>query len=271
MLNIPYLPKLIFLIAGLGMNVIATPLTSSISSNFNGTAIAAGDYIWFSSVVKVAGAPSTPFDVFVVNAGVTFSSGGTNYVVSLPDAVLHFDNNLSQATTSFNAVNDTWLTNTPTGLSGNYFLDAKGFQVPGGGLPGGISPVTMTADFTSSVIGLTLTWKWAAAVYTTFSSDLNALGVKASDAGSNATPFGNTDKAGTPENYINFVTGGARGGGGSNHVGGYSGTTSFTAPIETNATPEPGTMLLSIAGLISIAFFARKRGVKLGLSSGMSH
>ncbi len=34
--------------------------TSAIASNFNGTAIAAGDYIWFNSVVSAAGISSYP-------------------------------------------------------------------------------------------------------------------------------------------------------------------------------------------------------------------
>ena len=37
-----------------------TPTVSSITSNFNGTAIPAGDYLWFSSVAKVSGLGNTP-------------------------------------------------------------------------------------------------------------------------------------------------------------------------------------------------------------------
>jgi hypothetical protein len=63
-------------------------------------------------------------------------------------------------------------------------------------------------------------WKWAAAVYSQFPTDLGAIGVKPIDGGTNS------DHAGTPENVKRFVTGGARGGGGSNFTGSYSGTAS---------------------------------------------
>jgi hypothetical protein len=70
-----------------------------------------------------------------------------------------------------------------------------------------------------------LNWKWAAAVYTSFNSDYNALGVKPVDD-NKASQYKNSDHAGTPENYKQFVTGGARGGGGSNYTGSLSGTES---------------------------------------------
>ncbi|MBV9144423.1 MAG: hypothetical protein JO065_00810, partial [Acidobacteria bacterium] len=38
------------------------------------------------------------------------------------------------------------------------------------------------------------------------------------------TNYRNNDKAGTPENYKQYVIGGARGGGGKNYTGGYSGS-----------------------------------------------
>jgi hypothetical protein len=92
-----------------------------------------------------------------------------------------------------------------------------------GGLPGGIDPVTISGTFGSDTPGLSFEWKWAAAVYTSFSDDLNAVGVKPID-GNDANPYDNSDHAGTPENFKDSVTGGARGGGGSNWTGSYSGT-----------------------------------------------
>jgi hypothetical protein len=62
-------------------------------------------------------------------------------------------------------------------------------------------------------------------VYTQFTTDLNGIGVKPIDGGQ-MNPYNNSDHAGTPENFKSFVTGGARGGGGSNFTGSYSGTAS---------------------------------------------
>ena len=65
---------------------------------------------------------------------------------------------------------------------------------------------------------MTLNWKWAAAAYTNFSTDYNALKVKPVDD-NNVSHYQNSDHAGTPENYKGYVIGGARGGGGSNCAG----------------------------------------------------
>ena len=69
---------------------------------------------------------------------------------------------------------------------------------------------------------VTATWQWSAAVYTSFTTDYNAVGVKAAEGPT--CQYANADHVGTPENYKSFVTGGARGGGGSNFTGSWSGT-----------------------------------------------
>lgn len=75
-------------------------------------------------------------------------------------------------------------------------------------------------------------WQWAAAVYTnTFSNNNNAIGVKPVDD-TKASQYKNSDHAGTPENYKQYVTGGATGGGGSNWTGGYSGTAGVAPYID---------------------------------------
>jgi hypothetical protein len=85
----------------------------------------------------------------------------------------------------------------------------------------------------NGVKGITIDWKWSAAVYSHFSNDYNALGVKAGHQ--TACGHGNGDHAGTPEGVNNnnqpwkeFVLGGARGGGGSNWTGSWSGTESVS-------------------------------------------
>ena len=115
------------------------------------------------------------------------------------------------------------------------FLDGVAFRAPTpGGFPGGIKDVSWQGMFFSTTPGLTIQWKWAAAVYhaVDLSADYNALGVKPVDD-TNASDYLNSHHAGTPENVTPYVVGGARGGGGSNYTGSYSGTGSST-PMQAN-------------------------------------
>jgi VCPO second helical-bundle domain/Domain of unknown function (DUF6851) len=202
----------------------STPSPSSIQSNFNGTSIAGGNFIWFTSVLKVNGLPTSgPTTVSFSGQTIQFSANGTSYISSVPDATVTFVPSATSATTTF--TNTGWQTSVPLNASGNAFLSGLPVQVPSGGLPGGINPVTWSGTFTSSSPNLTISWKWAAAVYTAFSTDDTLLGVKATDD-NHYPPYQNSDHAGTPEKWKSSVTGGARGGGGSNYTGTLSGTAS---------------------------------------------
>ena len=64
--------------------------TSTITGNFNGTAIAQGDYIWFTGVLNVKGLGSTPATVFVSHASITFTANGTTYTVNVPSSAIKF-------------------------------------------------------------------------------------------------------------------------------------------------------------------------------------
>jgi hypothetical protein len=144
-----------------------------------------------------------------------------NFTLSVLDATVIFDPAATTATTTFSG--GMWVTRVPSsGLAGNTFLSALAYQVPGN-LPGGINPVTWSGTISSDTPGVSVQWKWAAAVYTSFSSNYNALGVKPVDD-NKASQYKNSDHAGTPENFKSFVIGGARGGGGSNYTGSLSGT-----------------------------------------------
>jgi len=200
----------------------------SISANFNGTPIQGGDYIWFNGVLKVSGLdPQQPTTIGFAPMPIMFTANGTPFMVPVPSAAITFDPNLVLATTDF--VTGAWATNVPSsGLSGNVFLDGSAFLVPAGGLPGGIKDVTWSGMFFSCTPGLSIQWKWAAAVYRNagfLSAGYEGLGVKPVDD-NKASIYKNSHHAGTPENFSSFVVGGARGGGGSNFTGSYSGTTS---------------------------------------------
>jgi len=197
--------------------------SSSISSNFNGTPVAQGNSIWFNANVKATGLGSGTTQIFVRNASIPFTSNGTPYNVPVPDAVITFSPTATCATTSFNEATQRWETTVPlTGES--VFLSGLAFPVPAG-FQKGINPVIWQGTFSTDTPSVSLNWKWGAAVYTQFSTDYDALGVKPIE-GNVACQYHNADHAGTPEHFKPFVTGGARGGGGSNFTGSWSGTKS---------------------------------------------
>ncbi len=196
----------------------------SITSNFNGTPIGEGDYIWFNSVISVKGLGSQPVTLSFTNSTITFNVNGVPQTINVPDAQVTYSPSTTLATTGFDA--NTWTTDLQSsGLAGKDFLSAVAVQVPSGGWPGGIQPVSWTGTFSANAQGITVQWQWAAAVYTQFGSDYNSVGVKPVDD-NQASQYKNSDHAGTPENFKQFVIGGARGGGGSNYTGSYSGTAS---------------------------------------------
>jgi len=204
----------------------------SITSNFNGTKINGGDYIWFSSVMKVQGLGSDPVSISFAGPPILFTVDGAVVMIPVPPSVVTFTPGLVLATTEF--VGGQWMTAVPSsGIGGNVFLDGVAFLVPPDGLPGGIKNVTWQGMFCSSMPGVSIQWQWAAAVYR-FAGFLDqgyeGLGVKPVDDNA-ASLYKNSHHAGTPENFRGYVVGGARGGGGSNFTGSYSGTASCNASM----------------------------------------
>ena len=204
--------------------------TNTISSNFNGTVLGGGTYLWFNSVLNVKGLPSnSPVTVFVSHANVTFTANSQTYNLKVPNSSITFSPSTTLATTDFTQLSppflgtgwDTLLQS--SGLAGNDLSQGLTFRVPSGGLPGGIKNVTWQVTFSSYTAGLSVNWQWAAADYTAWSTNYNALGVKPVDD-NQASQYKNSDHAGTPENFKSYVVGGATGGGGSNYTGSYSGT-----------------------------------------------
>jgi hypothetical protein len=233
-------------------------ISSSITSDFNGTPIPGNAYIWFNSVIHLSGGvPPTPFTTSIRDGRISFSAGGTGYTLSVPDAVITFDSQ-TKATTTFS--NGGFVTETNPSFSGNTFLAGLAFRVPLTGFPGGIKSLTWAAVFSASNPGVDIHWQWAAAVYTSFSTNYNTLGIKPTDA-SGASLFLNSDQAGTPEAFKSFVVGGARGGGGSNATGSYSGTADIRLPTSpgVDLAPEPPSVLLAVLGLIGSAILLAGR------------
>jgi hypothetical protein len=237
---------------------------SVISSNFNGTAVPSGSYIWFTAVGKLSGsAPSTPFTVDLTNSHITFTSTNsthTPFVVNAPNAVITFGSSGTTASTSFSS--GSWNTTAAYNASGNVFLDAVAFQIPSGISIKGANPVTWTASFSTSASSpFKLNWAWAAAAY---SSSCTAMGSTSTYGSLNVQPAGTSIHAGTPKACgpsitPNYLEPGARGGGGSNWTGSLSGTIAVTPTPAPAPVPEPGTLSLFGAGLLGIAGLWRRK------------
>lgn len=213
--------------------------TSVVASNFNGTPIPAGDTVWFSSVFKISGlSPSATTSLLITGQTVTLP-GRT---VAVPDSVITFSPTATTAATVFDASTNIWRTTAPVkALSGNLFAAGVALPLPAG-LPSGLNPVTWSATFASAASGLSVNWQWGAAVYTAFSTDYTALGVKPTDD-NKASVYQNSDHAGTPENFKADVTGGARGGGGSNWTGSMSPTGAITPCPASGGGGAPGDLV----------------------------
>jgi hypothetical protein len=201
-------------------------------SNFNGTPIQGGNFIWFNANLKASGIPSTGATVFFQNSTIQFMADQP-YNLAVPNAQITFSPSAVCASTSFDTLTQTWMTTVPLSGSDEVFLSGLAFPVPssfanaGGKVDGA---VVWQGTFFTDAPGVTMNWKWGAAVYTTFSTDYNIDAIKPSHNNSCAYP--NSDHAGTPEGFDtqsgnqfkSFVVGGARGGGGSNFTGSWSGT-----------------------------------------------
>jgi len=207
---------------------------TAIQSNFNGTPIAPGSTLWFTSVLKANGLGSGPVTLQFTNQTITFSANGAGQTVNVPDATITFNPAVTTATTSFDTTSNSWVTTLPMQFSGNGFLSAVAVPEPNG-LPGGINPVTWQGTLQSNTTGVSINWQWAAAVYTNpnFGADYNALNVKPVDD-NHVSQYQNSDHAGTPEAFTSFVTGGARGGGGSNFTGSMSATASVVSAADSS-------------------------------------
>jgi hypothetical protein len=208
---------------------------TSLTANFNGTAIPAGDSVWFSSVLSASGLSSTTATtIWFINQTITIGS----QVVPVPNASITYHPGTGTSTTVFTS-GGWWQTDVylGSGLSGNQFLSGLGYYLPSG-LAGGTKNVTWSGVLFTDQPGVSLNWKWAAAVYTHLPSlgsqassvDYNAMGIKPVDD-THSSAYHNSDHAGTPEGQLasgstikSQVTGGATGGGGANYTGGYSGT-----------------------------------------------
>ncbi|MDO8683780.1 MAG: hypothetical protein Q7N50_09905 [Armatimonadota bacterium] len=206
------------------VNINKSAPISTIKSHFNNKEIAAGNWIWFNSVLKLKRdkIENTPVTIWFVNQMIEFQANGVKYNLPVPDSAVVFDPNCTTATTQYDNAGQIWVTTVPALHQMKMFQSGLAFQVPAN-LPKGINPVKWSGQFYTDTPGAKVDWKWAASVYTQFTSDYNALGVKPI-GGDDWSDFDNRDHAGTPENFKDFAIDGARGMRGVPFKGQYSGT-----------------------------------------------
>jgi len=199
---------------------------SCIQSDFRNVAVGGGNSIWFNSIFRVRDVSKQKVNIAFANSTVqfqyTYANGNlVSMNLPLPNANIVIDPNVSVASTSFDAVNNVWNTTLPWDLDDNAFLSGMPWLVPAGGIPADVEPVTWCGTFAVDVTGAHIGWRWAAAAYSSFGSDGTTLGVKPNDTDFD-NQAANHERAGTPENYEQFVIPGARGKGGRNYTGSYS-------------------------------------------------
>jgi hypothetical protein len=235
----------------------AKAATSSIASNFNGTSIPLNNWLWFNSHVSNLPAVGQTYHVYVVNASVTIQDGANSHVIAIPDATMTFSPFAPDPVFAGSA-SGTWATTygdrnyVAVLAAGNEpFISGVGYQWNQAFDPAGANPVTWKADFfTDSALAAAqgISWQWSAAVYTSFSSDISQVNATALDG---AAGF---SQSGSPAGFSTFVTGGARGGGGSNFTGSNSGTGTAVLGL----IPEPAAASLTALAIWSCAFWRRR-------------
>jgi hypothetical protein len=197
-----------------------------IAAKFNRSPIDPDAFIWFSSSFKVEEPVEQALTLNFTASTIEFHADGTDYVLDVPPSVVRIDPSAAVAMTDFS--DGQWITTVPAADSRNVFLAGLAFQVPADGLPERIGPVTWSGSFQSDTPGVSLRWKWAAAVYDNFSADHVNLDVVPIDVNGRRRA-GTPDPFALPENLLP----GARG------VGGDSWTGSTTGAALTLLCAEP--------------------------------
>jgi hypothetical protein len=202
-------------------------------SSFNGIAIPSGSFIWFNANFTASGVPKAGTKLFLTNSTIHFATDAGSYDLQVPNAQITFSDSATCASTTFDSLTNAWMTTVPVSGSDEILLAGLVVPVPANFGGQGHGKVTWKGSLSSNAPGVSVKWKYGAAVYSSFSTDYNALSVKPSHGGTCAG-YPNGEHAGTPEGFNStngqafktFVTGGAKGGGGSNFTGSWSGTVS---------------------------------------------
>src|SRR5262249_32442370 len=180
-------------------------------------------------------------------SSITFTANGVTYKIPAPDTNIIYDPKGTTATITYNSATNQWQVYRLSSTSDFTLLSAVEFVVPQGGLPGGIKNVTWQMNLSTDTAGIGVKWMWAAGVYPTFNTDYNGLGVKPCDD-QTLSQYKNTDHAGCPENYKQYVIAGGTGPGGTSCVGSYTSSVVVNPPVVTAPTAKAGGPYSGYAG-----------------------
>jgi len=216
-----------FTTAGGAINCV---INGFITSSFDNTTIPAGSYIWFNSSLDPGplGAGTDPVTMNITNGVISFTANNVQYNVNVPNARVRFDASVTSASTQF--INNVWETVVPRSYTSDVFMAGLSYPVPVN-FPGNYMNVKWSANISIDKTGISVGWRWGAAVYSTF-ADHSGLYIKPIN-GATQNPYANLDRAGTPENFKAFVVKGAKGAGGTNYTGSFSAATVATCTINT--------------------------------------
>lgn len=251
-----------------GVAVIAQT-TSTITSSFNSTAVGGDNWLWINArmtSINFSGASANApvVRVYVTGANLSFTdtTAGQSYSIPLPNAVLTFSGGILASSVTFGA--SKWNADFPkpgsTTSATSPFLTGLAYQLSPAGISGGISPVSMTALFSTDQAGVSFNWNWSVAAYSQMSSDPNSLGVIAAD--------GAGMQSGTPRNVTQYLIAGGRGGGVPNYTGTTTSTLSVTPAVvagDPTVVPVPEASTWGAAGTVGIlaalSYLRRRRAV----------
>src|SRR5688500_4900613 len=114
-------------------------LQMNITNGFNGNDIKAGSYIWFTLRCNPVGVPQTTANSSSCAGGsqtITFSSGGNNYVLPVPDGKIVYSSTTTEASTEWDGTQ--WVTVVPINYQKTIFITGLSYYVATD-LPGSIS------------------------------------------------------------------------------------------------------------------------------------
>ena len=83
---------------------------STNTSNFSGTPIEGGTYIWFNAHFTASGISKTqPTTIYFQNSSIQFTAVNS-YNLNVPNAEITFDPSVACVSTTFDASSSTWIT-----------------------------------------------------------------------------------------------------------------------------------------------------------------
>jgi hypothetical protein len=198
----------------------------AIASNFNSSSV--NGTMWFNALGRITANPLQNRDTRIrfTNQRIRFTAGSRTVNIELPDSSIILSTSAVTTSSSFNRDTNTWTTILPANFGESFFLSGLPVQM---NIPGNLSNVVWSGMFTTDNPGITLSWQWGAAPYSSMSANtnLNSLGVVSSG-----------QNAGVPITFLNFLrnNGGGTSAGGQNFTGSFS-TASNEIPMFQSISP----------------------------------